>query len=116
MEASALDSLRSHFHEIAHVVQVVGLVLIGSGIFRFVFGPKIAARKIGRVASVEPGGTIATEYVSIDAERLKRGFPERPAADDGERRARGLTDFYRMQAGLTALAGLVLIVITLVAW
>jgi hypothetical protein len=114
-EASQLESLHAHFHDIAHFFQMLGVLLIGSGIFRFVSGPRMAARKIGRIASFEPGGMKATEYVSIDAERLKRGLPERPIADDGELRARGLTDFYRMQAGLTALAGVVLVIITLVA-
>lgn len=113
-EASQLESLRSHFHEIAGAVRLLGFIIIALSVQRFVRAPVLAARKGGQVATFEPGGGLPdTEFVAIDLERLKRGLPER--TDKSERYGRGLTDFYRIQAGLAALAGLVLVIITLVA-
>jgi uncharacterized membrane protein HdeD (DUF308 family) len=97
-----MDTLHSLFHQIASGIQLLGLVLVVVGGLRIVRAPLLAARRSAVVAKPQ-----------VDAEPAGPG-PLRSALE-GDRYARGLTDFYRIQGGIALLVGIIFLLVPIFA-
>jgi hypothetical protein len=108
---AALDELRRFFPEIAIAIRLLGAAIAVFGLVRVARAPAFAARRRPHPAL----GRAFPEQEPISLGALLAAGNAADAAPEREPSVQGLIDFYRISGALIALAGIVLVLLSILA-